>query len=124
MNYDKLPPQAIDIEQVVLGSLILDADAYDKTIEFLKEQVFYKPAHQVVYRAIIGDVTFVVDLTSSVISTTNVQVHSAILYEKFLRRELIRISIEMGNAGYNEEEDVFDLVSKFHGVLYQLVHFN
>src|SRR3990167_5238087 len=151
MNYDKLPPQAIDIEQVVLGSLILDADAYDKTIEFLKEQVFYKPAHQVVYRAIkelsennepidlrtvsnkikvvdslaiIGDVTFVVDLTSSVISTTNVQVHSAILYEKFLRMELIRISKEMGNAGYNEEEDVFDLVSKFQGVLDQLVHFN
>lgn len=150
MDHGLLPPQALDIEQVVLGSLMMDSEAYDKTIEFLKEEVFYLPKHGVVYKAIkelaeknepidirtvanklkqvddlklVGNVNFIVDLTNGIGSTVNVQHHAAILYEKYIKRELIRLGSEMQKAGFDEEQDAFDAINQFQNMMEKLVKF-
>lgn len=151
MEIYKLPPQALDLEQTVLGGLLIDSDAYDKTVEFLKDEVFYNRSHQLVFTAIrelvnknmpvdirtvvnqlkanntldlVKGPAFIADLTSGLGTTANIQTHAAILYEKYLRRELIRISSDMVSDAYDEEKDVFNLISQQQDILDKLIRFN
>ena len=49
----KTPPQAIELEEAVLGALMLDQNALNNTIQMLREEYFYRPEHQVIFRAIL-----------------------------------------------------------------------
>lgn len=136
-DYGKLPPQAVDLEEAVLGALMLEKDAFTAVSDLLKEEVFYKPNHQKVYHAInelnkigepidiltvtnklkalgnldiIGGPYFIAQLTSRVGSAANIEYHCRILQEKFIKRELIRISSEVTNQAFEESSDVFDVL--------------
>ncbi len=137
MVYGKVPPQAKDLEEAVLGAIMLEKSAFDTVIEILKPECFYVDAHQRIYRAmqglqqknqpidiltvveelrfreeldIVGGPYYVTRLTNSVISSANIEAHSRIILQKFIQRELIRISGEIIGDAYEDSTDVFDLL--------------
>jgi replicative DNA helicase len=147
----KLQPQATELEEAVLGAMMLEKEALSTVIDILKPDAFYKPGHQSVYRAIVdlfnesepvdiltvtnrlkkngeleiaGGAYSVSQLTNRVASSANVEYHARIILQKYIQRELIRISTEVINLSYEESSDVFDLLDKATESIYQLVDAN
>ena len=133
------PPQAIALEESVLGALMLDQTALINAIETLHVEYFYKPEHQVVYKAIrrlfeqsqpvdlltvverlrldgeleaAGGAYAVSKLTENVVSAAHIEYHIRVLSEKFIQREMIRISTETITEAYDETTDVVNLLDK------------
>jgi len=134
----KISPQACDLEEAVLGALMIDSDAIDMISNIIKPESFYKDSHQKIFRAIlelekkqepvdlltvseslkksdslenIGGPYYLVQLTSKVASASNIEFHARIIAQKHIQRELIRISSEINNKAFDESIDVDDLIS-------------
>src|SRR3954467_1047262 len=149
MVYGKVPPQAKDLEEAVLGAMMLEKGAFDAVIEILKAECFYVDAHQRIYRAmqglqqknqpidiltvveelkvreeldIIGGPYYVTRLTNAVISSANIEAHSRIILQKFIQRELIRISGEIIGDAYEDSTDVFDLLDDAESKLFEITN--
>jgi len=143
----RIPPQAVELEQVVLGAMMLEKNAVNDTIDILNENSFYEPKHQFIYKAIralfastspvdlvtvtdrlsksgelsaAGGAGYISQLTSRVGSTANVQYHARIISEKFIKRELIRVSNEVIKNAYDETVDVFELLNGAERDLFQI----
>jgi replicative DNA helicase len=143
----RIPPQAIDLEQVVLGAMMLEKSAVDDTIDILSENSFYDPKHQYIYKAIrtlfaatspvdlvtvtdrlsksgelsaAGGAGYISQLTNRVGSTANVQYHARIIAEKFIKRELIRVSNEVIKNAFDDTVDVFELLNGAERDLFQI----
>ena len=143
----KQPPQAIELEEVVLGSMMLNKDAITKVIDILNVETFYTRKNQLIFEAIrdlfarsepvdiitvidelikkgtldeVGGAFYVTQLTSRVGSTANIEYHGRILSEKFILRELIRTSDEVMGAAYDETTDVFELLNKAEENLFKI----
>ncbi|MDR1725984.1 MAG: replicative DNA helicase [Bacteroidales bacterium] len=146
MSYDqafaingKVPPQSIDIEESVLGALLLDQDALANVIDVVKPEYFYVPEHQEIFKAIYqlfldnkpidilttveelkklgklevaGGAYKIASLTNRVTSAAHIEYHARILSEKFIQRELIRLSTETIKEAYDETTDVLGLLDK------------
>lgn len=137
LEHGKLPPQAIDLEEAVLGAIMLEKDALTSVIDILKPEVFYKEAHQRIFEAVLslfnksepidiltvtaqlrksghlemaGGAFYITQLTSRVASSANVEYHSRIVSQKYLQRELIRISSDIIRDAFEDTADVFDLL--------------
>ena len=133
----KLPPQSTDIEMDVLGALMLERGKDIVVLDILKPESFYKPEHQKIFRAIhdlsvnhqpidyhtiieklkqngdldeVGGPSFVVSLSSRVGSAAHIEYHAKIIAEKFIKRELIRISSEIQTRSYDESKDVQEIL--------------
>lgn len=133
----KIPPQAIEIEEAVLGALMLEKDALTEVLDLLTPDVFYKEEHKLIYEAIealfqnskpvdiltvtsqlrqsgnletVGGPYFISELTNRVGSSANIEYHARILVEKYILRELIRVSAEIQTNAYDETSDVFTLL--------------
>ena len=149
MVYGKVPPQAKDLEEAVLGAIMLEKSAFDTVIEILKPECFYVEAHQLIYLAMrslqqksmpidiltvaeelrlkeqleaIGGPYFVTKLTNSVVSSANIDAHARIILQKFIQRELIRISGETISDAYEDSTDVFDLLDKAEANLFEITN--
>jgi len=136
--YGMVPPQSRELETAVLGAILLVKDAFDTVAEILKPECFYVKAHEAIFRAMItlagrhmpidlftlveqlklsgelemvGGVYFISTLTNSVVSSANIESHSKIIQEKYIGRELIRISGEITVKAYDESEDILDTQS-------------
>ncbi len=147
--YGKVPPQAKELEEVVLGAIMLEKSAFDAVVEILKPECFYVEAHQRIYRAmqslqqknqpidiltvveelkfreeldIVGGAYYVTRLTNSVISSANIEAHSRIILQKFIQRELIRISGEIIGDAYEDSADVFDLLDSAESKLFEITN--
>lgn len=132
-----LPPQATELEEAVLGALMLEGDSITSVQEFLTGDAFYTESHRTVYRAIeelsmenkpidlltvteklkhrkklkeIGGASFLAQLTQKVASAMNVEFHATIIAQKYVQRELIRASTEIQRRSYDESTDVSDLI--------------
>src|SRR5258707_14501414 len=147
MVYGKVPPQAKDLEEAVLGAIMLEKNAFDAVIEILKPECFYVEAHQRIFQSMqslanksqpidiltvveelrfkeelemVGGPYYVTKLTNAVVSSANIEAHSRIILQKFIQRELIRISGEIIGDAYEDSTDVFDLLddaeSKLFGI--------
>lgn len=143
----KLPPQAVEIEEAVLGALMLERDALSNVIDILHPESFYKDAHQEIYQAItdlfndsqpidiktvthqlrktaklelVGGAYFIAELTTKVNSAANIEYHSRIIAEQSIKRELIRISSEIQNDAYEDTTDVFKLLDKAEQSLFDV----
>ncbi|MDR1847667.1 MAG: replicative DNA helicase [Bacteroidales bacterium] len=146
MSYDqafalngKIPPQAIDIEESVLGALLLDQDALANVIDVIKPEYFYLAEHKEIFIAIYtlfkdnkpidiltlveqmkklgtleaaGGAYKIATLTNRVTSAAHVEYYARILSEKFIQRELIRLSTETITEAYDETTDVLGLLDK------------
>lgn len=147
----RIPPQAVDLEEAVLGALMLEKEAVNDVIDFLVPEAFYKDSHQKIYAAIrnlfdkqqpidiltvteqlksegildvVGGPFFISQLTSKVASAANIEFHGRIINQKYICRELIKISSETIQLGYDETIDVFDLLDKTERDLYRVAEGN
>ncbi|WP_207531656.1 replicative DNA helicase [Desertivirga arenae] len=147
----KLPPQAIDLEEAVLGALMLEKDALSAVIDILKPEVFYKDSHQKIFAAIhalfqksspidiltvtsqlrnqgelelIGGAYYITELTNRVVSAANIEYHARIISQKYIQRELIRISSEIITNAYEDTTDIFDLLDHAEKNLFDIAQNN
>lgn len=134
----KLPPQAIELEEAVLGAMLLEKEAVESVITILTPEAFYKEQNGRVYKAIVsiyrrsepvdiltvtqelhksgeleftGGAYYVSQLTNRVASSANVEFHARIILQKQLARELIMINTNGIKKAYDPEQDVFELFS-------------
>ncbi|MDO5570813.1 MAG: replicative DNA helicase [Bacteroidales bacterium] len=146
-EYGKLPPQAKELEEAVLGALMLEKDAYSIISDILKPDCFYERQHQLIYTAIVdlaskqepidmltvteqlrrngtidevGGPFYIAQLTSKVASAAHVEYHSRILAQKYLARELITFSSEVQNKAFDDTQDVDDLMQEAEGKLFEI----
>src|ERR1044071_8833011 len=149
MMYGKIPPQAKDLEEAVLGAIMLEKSAFDTVVEILKPDCFYVESNQRIYRAmqglqqknspidlltvveelkfreeidLVGGPYYVTRLTNAVVSSANIEAHSRIILQKFVQRELIRISGEIIGDAYDENTDVFDLMDDAEDKIFQITN--
>ncbi len=147
----KLPPQALDMEEAVLGALLLEKDALHRIMDTLKAHMFYKDAHRFTFEAIlelfgnsepvdiltvknalkqagnlekVGGAYFLTQLTSRVASAANIEYHARIIAEKFILRQLIQSSDEVIKQAYDETTDVFELLDKTEQNLFEISETN
>ncbi len=143
----KIPPQAIDLEEAVLGAMMIDKKGIDEVIDVLTPQVFYKIAHQTIFAAIqklfhdtqpidlltvsnelrnegkldlIGGDYYLVQLTQKVSSSAHIEYHSRVLMEKYIFRRLIEISSNIIDKSYDDTTDVFDLLDFSESKLFEI----
>ena len=146
--YGKIPPQAPELEEAVLGAIMLEKDKLAEVLEIVQSNdCFYVDSHQKIYAAIrrlfdkgmpvdlltvtdelrksneleiVGGAYYLTRLTMSVVSSAHVEAHARIVMEKFIQRELIRISGMVISDAYEDSTDVFDLLDKAESNLYEI----
>ncbi len=138
-DHGRVPPQATDLEEAVLGAMMLEQNALTNVIDILKPEIFYKESHKKIFEAIfdlfsagqpidiltvsealkksgeldmVGGAYTISMLTNRVASSANVEYHARIILQKFLQRELIRISSEIIKDSYEDSKDVFDILDR------------
>jgi len=147
----KLPPQALDLEEVVLGAMMIDKKGIDEVIDILNPDVFYKQAHKFIFEAIVklfeessaidlltvsnqlkkegvleksGGEFYLIQLTQKVASSAHIEFHARIILQKYIQRSLIKISNEIIEEAYDEGIDVFDLLDTAESKLYDVTQGN
>ncbi|MCK5102776.1 MAG: replicative DNA helicase, partial [Cyclobacteriaceae bacterium] len=147
----KVPPQAIDLEEAVLGALMLEKDALTNVIDILKPDTFYKDNHKEIYDSIVelfnnsepvdlltvtnhlrkkgklefvGGAYYITELTSKVNSAAHIEYHARIIIEKAIKRELIRIASDVHREAYEDTVDVFALLDKTEQSLFEVSEIN
>ncbi len=147
----KIPPQAIDLEEVVLGAMMIDKKGVDEVIDILSPDAFYKDAHKNIFEAIfklfensepvdlltvssqlkkdakldsVGGDFYLISLTQRVSSSAHIEFHARIILQKFIQRSLIKISNEIIEEAYDETKDVFDLLDNAEAKLYEVTQGN
>jgi replicative DNA helicase len=145
--YGKVPPQSKDMEEAVLGAMMLGNGAFEIAAEILRPECFYVTAHQVIFQAIrqlaaksmpvdiltvveelkksgeleqVGGPFYVTKLTNSVVSSANIEAHARIILQKYMQREFIRIGGELVSQGYEDTTDVFDLADFAESELFKI----
>ena len=135
--FGKVQPQATDLEAAVLGALMLDKDALTTVMDVIRAESFYVEAHQLIYKGILrlfershpidlltvteelkksGDIEaigggyYLVELTSRVGSSANIEYHARIVAQKHIQRELIKVSTNIIRDAYEDTTDVFTLL--------------
>src|SRR4051812_3215257 len=149
MMYGKVPPQAKELEEAVLGAIMLEKSAFDNVVEILKPECFYVEAHQKIFKSfqslaqkslpidiltvveelktieeldVVGGPYAITKLTNVVVSTANIEAHARIILQKFIQRELIRISGEIIGDAYEDSTDVFDLLDEAESKLFEITN--
>ncbi len=147
----KIPPQAIDLEEAVLGAMLLESAAVNAAIDILKPESFYKEAHKRIFSVIIdlfqrsepidlltvthglrqsGDLDlvggpyYVAQLTTRIASTANIEQHARIVAQKYIQRELIRVSGSIMKDAFEDTTDVFDLLDRAESQLFEVAEGN
>ena len=143
----RLQPQAKELEEAVLGALMLEKDAYYQVSEILKPECFYDKSHELIYQAVVslamnqrpvdmltvteqlrkqGDLDtvggpfYISQLTSKVASSSHIEYHARIIAQKFLARELITFSGQIQGKAFDETIDVEDLMQEAEGRLFEI----
>lgn len=147
----KLPPQALELEEAVLGAMMIDKKGVDEVIDILQPDAFYKEAHKHIFEAIVdlftdtqpidlltvsshlkkkgklelaGGDFYLIQLTQKITSSAHIEFHSRIILQKYIQRSLIKISSEIIEESYDETTDVFDLLDKAESKLYEVTQGN
>lgn len=143
----KLPPQALDLEEAILGALMLEKNALTAVIEFLRPEHFYTEQHKEIYNAItdlfkasepvdmrtvvaqlrksaklevVGGAYYIAELTSKVSSAANIEYHARIIIEMAIKRDLIQIASQIHHDAYEDTTDVFELLDKTEQNIFQI----
>jgi replicative DNA helicase len=151
LDYAKVPPQAVELEEAVLGAVMIEKDAINDVSDILKEESFYVEKHQRIWRAIktldqklqpidlltvteqlrkqgdldmVGGPFYVAQLTNKVASAANVKAHAHIIAEKLIQRQLIATSTEVIKDAYADTTDVFELLDRAEKNLFSIAENN
>lgn len=138
---DKLPPQAIDLEEAVLAAVINHRDAIYTVAELLNTECFYKSEHQTIFETclslfnenkpidlltvsnelkkmskldLIGGDVYLVRLSQTVAGTAHLEYHCLVILEKFVKRKAIQISSGVIENSYSADSDVFELLERIY----------
>jgi len=147
----KIPPQALDLEEAVLGAIMLEKNAALEVLDILRADSFYIPAHQKIFGAIVelsktykpidiltvtealrqtkeldevGGAYYISRLTSKVGSAAHIEHHARIIAQKFIQRELIRVAVDIQKQAYDDSIDVLDLLNFSESSIFQLAEGN
>jgi replicative DNA helicase len=147
MDMSKLQPQARDLEEAVLGALMLEKHAPEKVASYLKAEAFYVDAHQLIYGAIIslftlghpvdiltvteqlrkdgtlesaGGAYYITSLTNKISSAANIEYHAHIVIQKSIQRQLITVAGEIGEKAFEETSDAFELLDQSEKQLFEI----
>ena len=143
----RIPPQATDLEEVVLGALMLEKEAVNEVIDILSPEAFYLDKHQKIFAAIkalfgksepidiltvtnelkqrgelemVGGAYYISKLTNRVVSAANIEYHARIIMQKHIQRQLIMLSSDLIHEAFEDTTDVFDLLDKAESNLFQI----
>lgn len=141
------PPAAVDVEQIVLGAMILDSEAVPKVMETLKSECFFDKRNQIIFESMVslfesnepidtvalyeelkknskienaGGPAYISKLAQDVSSAANVEFHSKVILEKWILRKLITSSMEIATNAYSGTEDVFDLLDAAETKIFEI----
>lgn len=147
----KVPPQANDMEEAVLGAIMLEKEAVITVLDILKPDSFYKEAHQKIFKAVadlsakewpvdlytvteelrarqelesVGGPVYLTQLTAKIVSAANVDYHARIVAQKHIQRELIRVSTEIQTRSFDDSYDVTELLDYSENALFQIAEGN
>ncbi len=158
-NYNELeaselapkPPQAIDMEEVVLGAIMLESNAAIEVLDILNPESFYVPANQKIFAAItelsknyqpidiltvteelarrneleeVGGAYYISKLTNRVGSAAHIDNHARIIVQKHIQRQLIKIAIDIQKEAYDASIDVLDLLNSAESAIFKLAEGN
>ncbi len=148
MEFGKMPPQACELEEAVLGALLLESESYYKIGHILTSECFYKDAHQKIFTAIqslafknkqadiltvtdklrslgcldeVGGPSYVAQLTNRVGSASNIEFHAQIIKQKYISREFIKFSSDLNSRAYDESLDISDVLDYAQNELFKIV---
>ena len=143
----KLPPHDSDLDEAVLGALMLEKDAYMNVCDTLVPESFYDPVNQMIYEAIqqlglnqrpidmitvtdqlakngnlekVGGNVHIAELTSKVYSAANIEYHARIIAQKYIARRLIRFATDVEQASFDESNDVDEILQSAEGQLFDI----
>ena len=146
-EYGHLQPQAVELEEAVLGALMNEQDAHSLVSEVLRPESFYDRRHQMIYAAItdlavrqrpidihtvveqlrkrgeldeVGGPYYIAQLSSKVATSAHIEFHARIIAQKFLARELITFSSQIQTKAFDETQDVDDLMQEAEGKLFEI----
>ena len=143
----KLPPQAQELEDSVLGALMIEKEAYGMVADLLRPEVFYKDQNRVVYEAIrelaakdqpidimtvgeklksqgtlekAGGVVYLADLTRRVASTAHLRYHAEVIAKKATARDLIAMAAQIEEKGFDETQDIDELMQEAEAGIFEI----
>lgn len=143
----KIPPQAKELEEAVLGAIMLERNAFSEVSQMLRPEHFYVEAHKLVFKAFqnlerkawacdlltvvdelrsmgeldnVGGSYAVTKLTNAVVSSANIITHSRIIIQKYIHRELIKVSAQTLSEAHDEGNDVFDMLDNANNIFYKI----
>ncbi len=146
-DYGRIQPQAPELEEAVLGALMIEKDAYSLVSEILRPESFYEHRHQLIYSAItdlavnqkpvdiltvkeqlskrgereeVGGPFYISQLSSKVTSSAHAEYLGRILGQKALARELITFTSNIQSKAFDETLDVDDLMQEAEGKLFEI----
>ncbi len=149
--FGKVPPHSIPLEEAVLGAIMLEKDAMAVVVDILHPETFYLDAHQAIFRAMrslfnetrpidlltvtealkssgelqsVGGPAYLSRLTMKVASSANLEYHARLLSQKFIQRELIRVSTKIIQDAYEDTTDIFELMDEAEKGLFSITEQN
>jgi replicative DNA helicase len=145
----KVPPQNLEAEMAVLGSMLLDREAIAKAIERLREDAFYSEANRKIYLAVInlydrndavdivtlieelrrrelldevGGPAYVTELANNIPTAANIDHYAKIVWEKYLLRELISTATRIAQEGYEASSEVEELLDRAEKMIFDITY--
>ena len=147
----KIPPQALDFEEAVLGAILIDKNAMAEVGDMLSPEVFYKESHKEIFKAteilfqnaepidvmtvknqlqqnkklkLCGGAHYLAELTNKVISSANIEYHCRIIVQKHIQRELISTCSEIIQTSYEESTDAIELLDQVESKIFSISESN
>ena len=147
----RVMPQAVDLEEAVLGAIMIDKDAMPSIIEILRPDSFYLPKHQILYTIMwdlfsksqpidlltlheslkknkeleeVGGINYLIELSNKVGSGANIEFHARIVAQKFIQRELIKVSGDIIKNSFDDNLDVLEILDEAEKGLYDITDQN
>ncbi len=147
----KKPPQALDLEEAVLGAIMLEPNSAIEVLDILNPESFYVPANQKIFSVIaelsktyqpidiltvtealkktgeleeVGGAYYISKLTSNVGSAAHIEHHARIIVQKHIQRQLIKIAIDIQKEAYDDSVDVLDLLNSSESAIFKLAEGN
>ncbi len=145
--YGRVQPQAIPLEEAVLGAIMIDKDGFPSIIEILRKESFYLEKNQTIFQLMselfgksqpidlltvheslkksghlekVGGISYLMDLTNKVGSAANIEFHARIIAQKYIQRELIRVSTQIIHDSFEDTKDVLELLDEAERGLYEI----
>jgi replicative DNA helicase len=151
LTFGRVQPQAIPLEEAVLGAIMVDKDGFPSIIEILRKESFYVEKNQLIFSVMsdlfgksqpidlltvhealkksgqleqAGGITYLMDLTNKVGSAANIEFHARIIAQKYIQRELIRVSTQVIHDSFEDTKDVLELLDEAERGLYDITDQN